>query len=139
MSYTFISSNSIKINLSDEDKRQIAPFESINKAIKLDSVIAFDIFYNDDLIGFAMLRKYDNGYFLWNYAIDAKFQGKGDGINALIELLEYLKSDYCVTEVSTTYLYGNERAKHVYEKVGFIETEVIDEEDVHEVNMVIRL
>jgi len=64
MSYTFISSNSIKINLSDEDKRQISPFESINKAIKLDSVIAFDIFYNDDLIGFAMLRKYDNGYFL---------------------------------------------------------------------------
>lgn len=62
MSYTFISSNRIKINLSDDDQKQISSYESINKAIKLDTVIAFDIFF-DDLIGFAMFSKYDTGYF----------------------------------------------------------------------------
>lgn len=139
MSYRFIRSNSIKLNLSDEDKKQISSFETINNKIKLETVIAFDIFFDNELIGFAMLRKYDTGYFLWNYAIDSKYQGNGHGTNALKELLLFLKDNYWITEVSTTYLWGNDRAKHMYEKVGFIETEVIKEEDVHEVNMIIKI
>lgn len=41
--------------------------------------------------------------------------------------------------MSTTYLWGNTIAKHVYEKVGFEETDVVFEEDVHEVNLVKKL
>ena len=32
----------------------------------------------------------------------------------------------------------NARAKHVYEKVGFTETDVVEEEDYKEVNMVLK-
>jgi len=56
LSYRFIISNSIKLNLSDEDKKQISSFETINNKIKLETVIAFDIFFDNELIGFAMLR-----------------------------------------------------------------------------------
>lgn len=46
-----------------------------------------------------------------------------------------LKKEYGVKKMTTTYLWGNEHAKHVYEKVGFVETDVVDEPDCHEVNM----
>lgn len=135
MVFLFIKSNDIKIELSDEDKKQLSTFDKIQKAIKLDSVVAFDIFRNSVLVGFAMLRDYGDGYFLWDYAIDSCYQGKGFGTNALKELLIFLKDNYGTTEVSTTYLWGNERAKYVYKKVGFIETDIIREKDIHEVNM----
>lgn len=138
MCYKFIKSNGIKIELSDEDKKQISPYDSIQKAVKIDSIIAFDIYKDNDLIGFAMLKYYGEGYFLWNYAIDSKYQGKGYGTNALKNLLLFLKENYGTHEVSTTYLWGNERAKHIYEKVGFIITDVVNEDDIHEVNMIIN-
>ena len=38
--------------------------------------------------------------------------------------------------MTTTYLFGNVHAKHVYEKVGFVETDVVDEDDIYEVNRI---
>lgn len=37
--------------------------------------------------------------------------------------------------LTTTYTWGNEQAKHMYESVGFKETGVVNENGVHEVNM----
>ena len=70
-----------------------------------------------------------------DYAIDIKYQNKGYGTEALIELGNLLKTEYGVKRMTTTYIWGNEHAKHVYEKVGFIETDVVNEPDCHEVNM----
>ena len=83
-----------------------------------------------------MFEKYTKRtYFLWDYAIDVNYQNKGYGTKALIELGNLLKTEYGVKRMTTTYIWGNEHAKHVYEKVGFIETDVVDEPDCHEVNM----
>lgn len=90
-------------------------------------------------MGLLCLVNMIRGIFLWNYAVDSAHQGKGHGTKALEELLQFLKNNYSITEVSTTYLWGNDRAKQMYEKVGFFETGVVEEDDVHEVNMVINL
>ena len=83
-----------------------------------------------------MLRKYsDTGWFLWDYAIDAEFQNEHYGQLALKELIEYMNRNYGATELSTTYLWGNAHAKYIYEKIGFQETDVVEEDDCHEVNM----
>jgi len=43
-------------------------------------------------IGFAMLRQYDkSGWFLWDYAIDYKYQNMKYGTRALKELIEIMK------------------------------------------------
>lgn len=50
-----------------------------------------------------------------------------------------LEQEYQARVVTTTYTYGNDHAKYVYEKVGFCETDVVDENGIHEVNMVAEL
>ena len=43
---------------------------------------------------------------------------------------------YDVKAFTTTYTWGNEEARKLYEKVGFIETDVVEEEEYKEVNMI---
>ena len=138
--FQFIPSKEMKVDVSKEQQKQISSKESIKKACKKRNVIAFDIIIDDKIIGFAMLRRYArHGYFLWDYAIDKDYQNKGYGSEVLKELFSLIKNKYKAKEMTTTYIWGNEHAKHLYEKVGFVETDVVDEPDCHEVNMIIKL
>lgn len=135
--FSFVESKGILIQLTEEQKKEISSFDAIKKKIGNPEIFAFDIYLDTKCIGFAMLRKYSStDYFLWNYAMDCNFQNKGYGTVALKQLLEFMKTKFYAKEVTTTYLWGNEHAKHVYEKVGFIETDIVDEDDTHEVNMI---
>ena len=138
--FQFVLSKEMKVDVSEEQQKQISSKENIKTACRKRKVIAFDIIFDDKVIGFAMLRKYSrHGYFLWDYAIDKNYQNQGYGSEALKELFSFMKNEYKAKEMTTTYIWGNEHAKHVYEKAGFIETDVIDEPDCHEVNMIIKL
>lgn len=128
-----------QIELSDEQRKQLSSKEKIEVALKDENIFSFNIYEQDNLIGFAMLRKYsDIDYFLWNYAIDIKYQNKGYGTKALLFLIDYFETKYNALELTTTYTFGNEIAKHLYEKIGFMETDIVDEDGIHEVNMIYR-
>ena len=97
-------------------------------------------FDGKDMIGFVLVRRFEeHEYFLWDYAIDVSYQNRHKGTKALIEFIDYMKIHHNAQRVTTTYVFGNEHAKHVYEKVGFVETSVVDEPDCHEVNMVYHI
>lgn len=133
------NTSTFEIELSDEQRKQLSSKEKIEVALKDKNIFSFNIYEQDNLIGFAMLRKYsDIGYFLWNYAIDIKYQNKGYGTKALLFLIDYFETKYNALELTTTYTFGNEIAKHLYEKIGFIETDIVDEDGIHEVNMIYR-
>ena len=135
----FIKSKEMKINLTSTQSEMLSTKEDIIKIIKdnPDTVKAFDIYDNDELIGFVLVYEFEkNKYFLWEYAIDIKYQNQGKGTQALIDFINYLKENFAAKEFTTTYIFGNDVAKHVYEKIGFIETDVVDEPDCHEVNMI---
>lgn len=137
MGIRFEKSHSIKIQLGDEQWKMISSPDNISRALQHDNIIGFDIYDAELLVGFAMLRRYsDEGWFLWDYAIDRRFQNMAYGQKALLSLIDYMKQIYYATEISTTYIWGNSHAKYVYEKVGFVETDIVDEEDCHEVNMI---
>ena len=138
----FKASKEMKINLSQEQAKMLSTKEDIKKIIaeNPDTVMAYDIWDDNDLIGFVLVYEYEtHKYFLWEYAIDQNYQGIHKGTEALKEFISLLKDKYEASTMTTTYLFGNDVAKHVYEKVGFIETDVIDEEDCHEVNMIYHL
>lgn len=135
----FIESKEMKINLTLAQSKMLSTKEDIKIIIKdnPDTVKAFDIYDNEVLIGFVLVYEFEEKkYFLWEYAIDVKHQNMGKGTQAIIEFIDYMKENFGALEMTTTYVYGNDVAKHVYEKVGFIETSVVDEPDCHEVNMV---
>lgn len=137
---TYQRTDKFNIYLSETDSSQISSAEKIAAALRDENVIAFNINNGDVLIGFAMFRKFDeNSYFLWNYAIDSRYQNKHYGSQALRELLELMKDNYGAKLITTTYNFGNVHAQHVYEKIGFIETDVVNENDIHEINMKIQL
>lgn len=133
----FISSKSMKVSVTASQTSQLCSKENIEKGCRRNNVSAFDVYDHDLLIGFVMVVKTDeDNFFLWNYAIDQKYQNRGYGVAILKIFIQYMQHKYEMKHMTTTYIWGNTHAKHVYEKVGFIETDVIDEEDCHEVNMI---
>lgn len=133
-------SESMKIKLFDYQIKQISLAEDIERYCKHNDIIAFDVFDDGILVGFAMLRKYDLGkWFLWNYAIDKNHQGRGLGKVALLEIISLMKEEYNLTELTTTYIYENDIAGELYTKMGFEITDIVDEKDCHEVNMLLRV
>lgn len=54
---------------------------NIRKTLELIKAIGgFDILKDNNAVGFAMFRKHDaRCYFLWNYAIDYKYQNHQHG------------------------------------------------------------
>ena len=138
MMFVFEKTNEMCVDLLESQYKQVSSKENIEKTLLKNEAIGFNIKLTDEIIGFAMIRKYEEGgFFLWDYAIDYKYQNKKYGTNALKSFIKYLEEHYGANEVSTTYIYGNEIAAHVYENVGFVETDVVDEDDIHEVNMLL--
>ena len=133
----FKSSSAMKISVLPEQETQLSSKEKIEAACAKENVLAFDIYLDELLIGFALVRKFNEGaYFLWNYAIDSQYQNQNYGTAALVEFIGFMKDTYQMSEMTTTYIWGNEHAKHIYEKVGFKETDIVDENDCYEVNMI---
>ena len=130
--------NNIEIFI--EQKNFVSSVKRINQELSKDGNYGFNIYIDDFKIGFALLRKYEEDtLFLWDYIIHKNFQNRGYGTKALIELLSFFKKQFSIKRVITTYIFGNEHAKYIYEKIGFTEIDVVDEDGIHEVNMQIIL
>lgn len=137
---SFVKSDSMKIEVLKEQEIFLSSKDKIKKVINMSDVIAYDIYIDSILIGFVMLKDFEKGcFFLWDFAIDYKYQNKSYGTLALKELMEFMKEKYEMHTMTTTYKYGNMHAKHLYEKIGFVETDVVEEGNCHEVNMIYRL
>jgi diamine N-acetyltransferase len=82
-------------------------------------------------VGFAMyaLDEDDGNYWIYRLMIDARFQGKGYGRAALIQIVNMLAALPDCTCVVLGVKPENERARRVYEGIGFRATgDVIDGE-----------
>lgn len=133
----FQPSRAMKVSVLPEQEKQLSSKDKIEVACLKENVLAFDIYSDELLIGFAMVRKFDeDAYFLWNYAIDYQYQNQNYGTASLLEFIQFMKDTYHMSKMTTTYIWGNEHAKHLYEKIGFKETDVVEEDNCHEVNMV---
>ncbi len=129
----------MKISVLPSQEIYLSSRNELKQALKLANVLGFDIYCGRTLIGFILVRKYlDNAFFLWDYAIDHKYQNSGYGFTALCKFISFMQKGYNMNTMTTTYIYGNGHTKHIYEKIGFIQTDVVDKEDCHEVNMILH-
>lgn len=91
----------------------------------LDHFYAKGIYWNEQMIGFALygLDEEDGEYWIYRMMIDKEHQGKGYAIGAvrlILEDIRALKDDRHQT-VTLSYQPTNERARQVYQTVGFEE------------------
>ncbi len=85
--------------------------------------------YNDDMmVGFIMFGFYEskNQYTLWKFLIDNQYQNKGYGKEALLKGIQYAKERFRCTELYTGVAIENQIAEHLYEKIGFKKTGIIE-------------
>ena len=73
-----------------------------------------------------------DAYIFSELFIDARYQGKGYGKEATQMVLDAMKADGKYNKVVLCYLEGNEAAKRLYEKFGFVETDRDEDEIIME-------
>ena len=93
---------------------------------------AFGIYESGLPVGFCMYGRDPKDGQLWisQLMIDAAHQSKGFGRQALLLMIELIRSDASVSSVYLSFEPWNEWARSLYESVGFVPDGRVEEEDV---------
>jgi diamine N-acetyltransferase len=92
----------------------------------------FAIYHREELVGFLMVHEdLSKGVLdLWRLAIAKEHQGKGYGAAALKKLIFLAGESGKYTCIAIGYMEGNDRARHIYEKLGFRPTGVVEDGEI---------
>ncbi|SHJ05620.1 diamine N-acetyltransferase [Clostridium cavendishii DSM 21758] len=135
----------IKLEPKEEQKRFVAPnIRSLAEAYVAlsnnDCIPMTYAIYNDDImVGFIMLaynededHEEENVYWVCRLMIDKRHQGNGYGKEAMIKAIEVIRTfPYGkASKVSLSYEPENEGAKRLYASLGFIETGIIEDDEM---------
>lgn len=97
--------------------------------------IPFAIYDAEQVVGFVMHayeEKTTDSYWINGFLIDQNYQGHGYGKSALMEMIDWIIQQHPQCELIRLTVYPeNERARQLYEKVGFQRTDLkFGEEEV---------
>ncbi|MCM3740793.1 GNAT family N-acetyltransferase [Oceanobacillus luteolus] len=127
----------IALRVREDQSHFVAPNAvSLAQLNFLEDFHAKGIYFEEEMIGFTLygLDEDDQEYWIYRMMIDQKHQGKGYGLKSvklIIDDIKRIKEGHHQT-ISLSYEPTNERAKRVYERMGFRELEglVIEGEQV---------
>ena len=111
---------------------------SIVQSVYEDGWIIKAIEHDGELIGFTMFgwNEEEEFYELCRIMINRTMQNKGYGTQAILLILEEMKSRFGCKEVYLSTDPENVRGKHVYEKVGFrSEHKMLDDEELFKITL----
>lgn len=125
----------IKLSVTDEQREFVATnLFSLAQAKAFPECVCLAIYNDDTLTGFTMycMDAEDHEYWIYRLMIDTKYQSKGYGKAAMEKLIERIKEDKQHRVIYISFEPENVWAKHLYEKLGFVEDgRVIDGEVVY--------
>lgn len=121
-----------------EDQREFIATNAVSLAQLhfLDNFVAKAIYADDQLVGFALygVDEDDGEYWIYRFMIDQKYQGHQYGRQAMLAVIEDIRSKKEPRHASITLSYEpkNQGAKQFYDKIGFQEVEglLISDEQV---------
>ena len=95
---------------------------------------AFFVYDDETPVGMGLYHDEDslNAYIFSELFIDEHFQRKGYGRSATQLVLERMKNDGKYSKVILCYIKGNDAAKALYERFGFLETDRDEDEIIME-------
>jgi diamine N-acetyltransferase len=113
----------IDLKVADEQKDFVATNVYSLAEAKADGVSnPYAVYADDQMVGFIMYDfepAEDRGY-ITRLMIDARFQGRGYGRQAISQVIDRLRAIPECREIQTGYMPGNEAAKRLYESLGFV-------------------
>lgn len=94
-----------------------------------ETAFPFAVYAEDTIVGFIMMGYYETKkqYTLWKLLIDKNQQNKVYGREALKQGIMYLRDKYDAREIYTGVALGNEKAKNLYNSIGFKETGLVED------------
>lgn len=95
--------------------------ECLEEAAMYEQWCPVAVYYDKDLVGFAMYGAFGANPDTWidRIIIDRKYQGKGFGKLAMKELIKIVTEKYNVNTVYLSFVKDNEVARKLYENIGF--------------------
>ncbi|QFJ53522.1 GNAT family N-acetyltransferase [Pseudobutyrivibrio xylanivorans] len=130
----FIDAFNLKLG-HGQDKFVSHPIRSLAQAyVYRDQCQPFGIYDDDIMVGYVMvIYDYDiPEYNIWHMMIDEKHQGKGYGKAALEQILAYISTKPFGNSIRVTLTCNkdNKTALALYRNIGFIETGVVDDDEI---------
>ena len=133
------------LHVADDQKDYLAPAVGIlarGYVYRNCNGRIFVIEDEDQIVGAALVRDFNEeplGYDLQQFMIDARFQDRGYGTEALKLILSILRSEGRFGQVEVCVKTKDEIAIHMYKKCGFTDSGYIDEDVPDSVNLVYYL
>ena len=92
----------------------------------------FAVYHGEELVGFMMVHedRAKGVLDLWRLAIAKEHQGKGYGSAALRTLIPLARESGKYICIAIGYMEGNDRARHIYEKLGFRPTGLVEDGEI---------
>ncbi len=124
------------LSVRDDQKHLIATnAESLAEALFTPEAWYRAIYVDEELVGFVML--YDESLrasppkqprvVVWRFMIDARFQGRGIGRSALLQVIDYIRSKKVFTKLELSYVPGPRSPERFYRVLGFMPTGRVEE------------
>ncbi|MFE7061004.1 GNAT family N-acetyltransferase [Sutcliffiella sp. NPDC057660] len=119
----------IQLKVSEDQEEYVASnLYSIAQFQFLKDFKAMGVYMDEQMVGFAMygIDSDDGNYWIYRLMVDKKYQGRGVGKQAIGKILEDINANNTggIPCVILGFHPENKVAKHVYEKAGFVETEM---------------
>lgn len=112
----------IDLSVDKEQEAFVVPNAySLAQAGVQPECVPLGVYEGNRPVGFAMysLNPDDRAYWIYRLMIDRRYQGKGYGREALRQLIALLRAKPDCESVYISFEPGNERAKGLYESMGF--------------------
>ncbi len=120
----------LALKVRDDQKAYVSSVaESLAQAyVYKDTAYPFAVYDDETLVGFIMMGYYEvkEYYTLWKFLIDAEYQHKGYGRQALRLGLDFVKEKFGAKEIYTGVAPGNSVAKSLYKSEGFEDTGLVE-------------
>lgn len=113
----------IGLEVAESDQRRVASnLYSLAEAWlyrEKDTVFPYAIMLGKKVVGFLLLAKEKDGYFIWRLMIDQSLQRRGYGKDALRVVMRMAEQDASCHCIRAHYVIGNHRMRGLLESLGF--------------------
>ena len=119
----------INLSVAEDQKGFVAPnVYSLAQAKVYPSYTPLAIYHDDEMVGFSLhgIDPDDNEMGISRLMIDQRYQGKGYGRAALVQLIEMIRRDASLHAIYLSFEPENKTAEALYKSLGFEHTGEIE-------------